>query len=804
MNVLSRQLGDDRETLLAALRENRISGREFVRRLSDMTDRHLTALAQDTLGASSPVALVALGGYGRRELCPASDIDLMFLLPSGIAGKEAEAKIEKFLYAIWDAGLKVGQSIRTVKDCVNIAREDMTALTSMLDARLLTGPSREFEKMRAALFKARTNGRKKNYVTAKMTERDQRHKRLGDSRYMLEPNIKDGKGGLRDYQTLFWITDVLYGARTTRDLQAMEILTPTEAMKFRKAHDYLLTVRCHLHDVAGRAEERLHFDVQPALAARLGYQDRDNGRAVERFMKHYFLVTRDVGDLTRIVCAVLEAREEKQTGKPGGVHGFSVINGRLGFPAGADLARNAVEMIRLFRVAQETNRDIHPLALREITRNLRSITRAVRQDPQANALFLDILLSTKHAALTLRRMNEAGVLGRFIPEFGQVIALTQFDRYHVFTVDEHTLQAVDILHEIENGALQVAAPLPSKALHAIRNRRALFVAMFLHDICKGRGGDHSLLGAELALRLCPRFGLDDNETRLVSWLVFDHLVMSNFAFKRDLEDPKTIEDFVFRVYAPERLNLLFVLTAADIMAVGPDRWNAWKSRLLGDLYMKAAVGLKGQKSVTGEDIRLPGDYEPGETRIHFEPSPEYQATQVTVFARDRVGLFATLAGGLSAAGANIIEARINTLEDGTVVDSFTIQNLAGRPIDKGWRQDEIRRAVMAALNGTLDIESEIARHKGNSQKKDDIFEIPVRLRVNNRASRTDTVIEIAARDRPGLLYDITRALSEFSLQIRSAKITTMGIKAVDVFYVQDDHGEKTTVPEALRKRIQSL
>ncbi len=790
---------DDRDKILMRLRANLIGGMEFSRQLSHLTDTRLRAMAEIFL--DNDIAVIALGGYGRQELCPCSDIDIMFLIPPG-ASPEINLKIEKFLYHLWDSGTKVGHCTRTVKDCVRLAGCDMAVLTSLLDSRLLYGSEIQLSALQKALAKYCNKRRKNKYVHDKLAEGEQRHRRFGDSRYVLEPNIKEGKGGLRDYQSLFWIADVLYDARTPQDLVAHSILTEKEAKRFAKAHDFLLTVRCHLHDIAGRPEERLHFDIQPAIARRLGYRERGTGKAVERFMKHYFLVTRDIGDLGRIVCASIEARENAMREKPKNKSGFLFHNGRLDFPGHLNLENNPVEIIGIFHAAQKAGTDIHPFALRRITRKLNLIGDSFRNDRTANELFMEILTSRNDTARILRRMNEAGVLAKFIPAFGRIIALMQFDRYHVFTVDEHTIRAIDTLNKIENGDLCGEAPAACKAMIDIQNRRALFTALFLHDICKGRGGNHSLLGAELALALCPRLGLDDKETRLVSWLVFDHLLMSDVAFKRDLEDPKTIEDFAFRVYDPERLRLLLVLTTADIIAVGPGRWNAWKSKLLEDLFNKSLAMLSGAETVSPEkpDLPLPQDFIRGQTLIEFAPSPGHEATLVTIYTSDRPGLFATLAGGLSSAGANIIEARISTREDGTVVDTFMIQNASGKPFDKIWRQKQVKDSIIGTLHGVLDVEACIARHFRNAHGKDGIFDVPVRVRINNRASRTDTVIEVTARDRPGLLYSLTCTLRDHGLTIHSAKITTHGIRAVDVFYVQLNSGGKIT-DEEMREKL---
>ncbi len=804
---------------LSRLRENRISGPEFGAALSDETDAFLRDLASRHLPQDA-LTLVAIGGYGRRELCPHSDIDLLFLLP-GDAPESLNAAIESMLYALWeDNSRKIGHAVRTAGQCAELSAEDLKAANAHLDARRLWGREDLLEEMHTALRRLWTRARLQTYVTQALEERDKRHRQFGDTRYVLEPNIKNGKGSLRDYQTLFWITDLLYGARTPEDLSDRGLMTRTEAARFRKAHDVLLTIRAHMHDVAGRAEERLHFDIQPEIARRLGYVNRSNLKAVERFMKHYFLFTRDIGDLTRIICADIDARfaephENKgEIEKDKKIYGFHLHGNRLDFGPGHRLDRHPIEILRLFRIAQEKGYDIHPGALRRITKNRRQINDALRRDPLAGQLFLEILTAPGGAALTLRRMNESGVLGRYLPDFGRVIALMQFDRYHMFTVDEHTLRAVDLLHRLESGDLVDGEAPPALAVQLfgeITDRAVLYMAVFLHDICKGRGGDHSVLGAELALSLCPLFGLNDAQTRLVSWLVYSHLIMSHAAFKRDLADPKTIEDFTLRVGAPERLRLLTLLTTADIMAVGPGRWNAWKAGLIEELYYKSLEMMRGRKEggpapASPAKPKLPPGYKPGTTDIAFEQDPLRQTTIVTITTPDRPGLFAMMAGGLSAAGANIIAARITTSEDGTAIDSFAVQNHAGFPFDQPRRLDEIRETVRKALEDGIDLARSIARQTpagGDNKEKKDVFDTPTKIRINTTASRTNTVIEISTRDRPGLLYDMTCAMRDCGLQIRSAKITTQGQKVVDVFYVQDKNGDKLT-PETQSRAKETL
>lgn len=783
------------DPLLEDLVARTISGREYASLHSDKMDQTLAEL----FGNEDDLCLMALGGYGRAELCPHSDIDLMFL-SNGNASPE---KIEKFLYALWDRGLKIGHSVRTQQEALDLAKKDSKILTSLLDSRIIAGNISLGESLLTEIPLLLSPQEKKEFVQAKLAERDERHNRYGDTRYVLEPNIKEGKGGLRDFQTLLWITGVLYGARTLDDLVNINILTRAEARRFAKSHAFLLTVRCHLHELAGRAEERLHFDIQPDLAQRLEYNNRHTGRAVERFMKHYFLVTRDMGDLTRILCAAIE-HEDTPHVKTENFMGFEMLDGRLLFGKAQNLKTHPIDMLRLFRTAQDTGADIHPFALKDITRNLKHINGDLREDPLANALFIEILTSKKLAAQTLRRMNESGLLGKFVPDFGRIIALMQFDRYHYFTVDEHILRCVDMLHNLETGALQQDAPLTSHVIQNISARTELFVAMFLHDICKGRGGGHADLGGELALTLGPRFGLDGPATDLVSWLVHEHLLMSDTAFRRNMNDPKTIADFSARMRTPERLDLLFCLTTADIMGVGPGRWNAWKARLLEELYRKTRSLMDGEEPGMTEEVKLPVDYTEGETRITITNDESQGSTIVIVTTPDQKGLFSLLCGALSAEGANIMRAYINTVHDkktGRIaVDRFIIQNASGLPFYQERRQDDLRQSIMHALGGTLDIAAKISAHKTPASKKDMVFDIPPEITINNTASGADTVIEIETRDRHGLLYDIACTFREEGLDIRAAKINTQGLRVIDSFYVQTAKRKKLT-NDALQERL---
>ena len=545
------------------------------------------------------LAAAAVGGYGRGELAPHSDIDLLFLLPYKTTPR-GEQVVEYVLHTLWDLGLKVGHATRTPADCVRFARADTTIATSLLESRLLWGEASLFAQMEHGFWEKALNGNAMAYVEAKLAERDERHQRLGDSRYVLEPNVKDGKGGLRDLHTLYWIAKALYRVRSLAELADRRVFSAAEAARFRKAEKFLSDVRCHLHYAAGRGEERLTFDHQMQLAERMHYADRRGLRGVERFMKHFYLVAKDVGDLTRIFCAALEAEHRRParfsltrlwSGKRG-LGKFEVDHGRINLTSESTFRDDPLQLLRIFHQAQEHGLDIHPLALRLIRRDLRRIDE-LRETPEAAALFLEMLTSPRDPETTLRRLSEAGLLGRFLPPFGRVVALMQYDMYHTYTVDEHTIRAIGVLRQIEDGAIADETPVASKVVRCIPHRRALYVATLFHDIGKGRGGDHSRIGARLVEEWGPRLGLTPAEAETATWLVRQHLVFSNYAHRRDPGDPQTIQDFCEIVQSPDRLRQLLVLTVADIRAVGPGAWTSWKAALLRELYWRAEERLSG-------------------------------------------------------------------------------------------------------------------------------------------------------------------------------------------------------------------
>jgi [protein-PII] uridylyltransferase len=823
---------------------------QLIRVLFDFAERYAYPAANPS--AAERLGVVATGGFGRGEMAPLSDIDLLFLRPYKQTPR-GEQIVEFMLYLLWDLGLKVGHATRTVDESIRYADRDQTIRTALLEARYIWGDKELFEELTRSYAAKFLGGDGRDFVEAKLVERDLRHQRMGDSRYVVEPNVKEGKGGLRDLHLLFWIAKYLYRVNEPSELVAKGVLTKGEAQHFERADRFLSTVRCHIHYLTNRADDRLSFDLQREIASRLSYQDRSGSRGVERFMKHYYLHAKIVGDLTRIFVAALEDSSRRkpklaafwQSLRPKQLEGFRLDGERLSASSPEMFEKDPVAILRLFHVAQENGLDVHPATLRLITHSIRLVDR-LRTDPEANRLFMAMMTSKHDPETTLRRLNESGVFGRFVPDFGRVVAQTQHDMYHTYTVDEHTIRAIGILAKIENGGYKEDHPISAEVVHKILSRPVLYLAVLLHDIAKGRGGDHSVLGADVAMQLGPRLGLSAAETETVSWLVRYHLAMSATAFQRDLMDPKTIESFVAVVQSPERLRLLLVLTVCDIRAVGPNVWNGWKAALLRQLYHAAEALLSGGtllggraeriKAIQAEVAkRLPGwsdaDKEEHFGRgyapywLSFDPAtlarqaelvrraekdkqplaiehrvdPSRAVTEVTIYTLDTHGLFSRLAGAMAISGANIVDAKVFTMANGMALDTFWIQDLEGKPFDGPQRLARLSARVELSLSNRLDIQRELDAQRSSWPKRDRVFTVEPRVLIDNNASDTFTVLEVNGRDRPGFLHVVTRALTRCSLQIATAHVTTYGERAVDVFYVKDLFGLKVLNADKLRQ-----
>ncbi len=874
-----------KETLLA---DN--DGEACARALSDFQDMLITALyhfscqhqhtgtgQQGSNVDEETVTIIATGGYGRGLLAPESDIDLLFLMPT--LENEGHNKIlEYVLYMLWDLGFKVGHATRTLKDCITEAKADMTICTAMLDSRLITGQQAIFDSYMARFVHDVVRGNSREFVQAKFEERDDRHQRSGDTRYQVEPNLKEDKGGMRDLHLMHWLSTYISLDDTIEksgeDKECLvTLVNEIEAGAIEKCEQFLWTTRCHLHFLRGRPDERLSFDIQLPMASLMQYSKNAEGmQAAENFMRAYFLNAREVGDLTRIICSALEVRhlkaqpmlkrvfarlkslssrtaeEDKAVQLP---EGFLYEYGRLNVSSGEVFSKTPVNLIHIFALAVRSGSFFHPKAYRLVRENLNLIDDSLREDREANALFLEMLMSPKYVEGTLRRMTDSGVLGRFIPDFGTIDCMMQFNMYHHYTVDDHLIRAVGLLAALDRGEMSDEHPLAYVLIQNV-NRRIIYVAVLLHDIAKGRKEDHSVAGARIAHQICPRFGLSRSETEIVAWLVENHLEMSTFAQSRDISDRRTLMDFANIVQTKVRLDLLLILTVVDIRAVGPDTWNGWKGQLLRNLYYAVESHLSGQMS--GGSFRERVDQEksklgvalgkagwdekrisqavelhsspywlktPHEQQVEHatlidlareDPQPLHtrlringytDSTEVTIYRVDHPFHLMTITAACAAVGANISGAQISTTRDGMALDDIILQRSFDLDEDEMRRADRIIKLIGQVISGEKsleDIEKLIRPPKGRISA----FHVEPDVRIDNAISERFTVIEIQGLDRSGLLFRIASAMHELNIDIHSAHIATFGEKIVDVFYVTDLTGSKITGEERLVKSHKSL
>ncbi|WP_158916396.1 [protein-PII] uridylyltransferase, partial [Caulobacter sp. S45] len=689
----------------------------------------------------------------------------------------------------------------------------------------------------------------------------------GASRYMVEPNVKEGKGGLRDLNTLFWIAQYLHPVDEPRELMRLKDFNRREVKAFLRAFDFLWAVRAHMHFITGRAEERLTFDLQPEVARRMGYGDETGDAVVvERFMRRYFLIAREVGVLTRTFCAKLEADHAK---RPQGLSrlfprrspprrelepGFHESDGRLCVEGPETFERDPVNLLRIFRVADVHDLDLHPDAFAAVNRSLHLIGAKLRRDPDAARAFLDVLAFGTETLRTLTLMNESGVLGRYLPEFGRIVGQMQFNMYHAYTTDEHTLRAVGYIADIAGGRLGEDHPLAVSILPLIADREALFLAMLLHDTGKGGApGGQELAGARNARLACERLGLSSERVEFAAWLVQHHLVMSDYAQKRDLGDPRTIAAFARIVQDPDRLRCLAVLTAADIRAVGPGVWNGWKGQLLRQLYTSTEAVFRGGRPSdlafeAVDDIqqilaeaartRLENAAENGGAARSWAQSMEdayfvafaakaqlehlslvqravqegaaasarlmadWNAVEISVAAPDRRGLFADLTAAMASLGANVVGARVFTSASGGALDIFHVQDRSGAPFGEADPRSLDR--LLAALETAGCGQSPADEPRRLDLGRASAFSVAPAVAVDNEASDMATVVEVSGRDRPGLLQAVSRTLADAGLSVQSAHIESFGERAVDAFYVTDAEGRKLTEPYAIAALKQEL
>ena len=811
--------------------------------------------------------LIAVGGYGRGELSPHSDLDILFLLPNKLRKndtKKIENVIELILYLLWDLGYTVGHSTRTIDDCIEKSRSDLTISTSLLEKRFVAGNNDIYDLLNNKFKTFIDNTKTLDFVEAKLKESETRHKRFGESRYVVEPNVKDGKGGLRDLHTLIWILKFAYKVDTISKLINVGALTKEEAVPFAEAQRFLLSVRCHLHYRANREDDRLAMDAQLEIAKSMNFKNTITHKDVERFMKRYFLATKTVGNLTRIFCAAIETEFNKPLRmsflsfkKRENITPFTLEVGRLFSYEREILTENPINIIKLFYISHINNIDIHPKTLRQITSLRKLINLKVRQNVEANKMFLNILTSDKDPTRTLRLMNEANILGQFIPEFQKIVGLMQFDMYHSYTVDEHTIFTISNLHSLRSGKFSDFAPLTSSAILEIKSYKSLFVAMLLHDIAKGKKGDHSENGSLIASKICPRLGLNKEETKMVEWLVLHHLLMSKTAFRYELGDPKVIKNFAKQVRSIDKLKSLLALTVADIRGVGPDVWNDWKGALIKELYIKTYDLLKppqeiskiteplksskellirylNNKGVNDLDIKtycskfynnywatfnlasVVNHYEiftsmknySKKLEVYLSNDSKLKATELLVITPDHHGLFSQISGLVASSGYDIVSAKIITRSDGYALDTFFLQNKERKPISDINLRKKLIETITKGLEGNFNIEKALNIKWKEIPARFRAVKAPIRVIIDNKTSDQYTILDIKCKNAPGVLYKITKIITTLGLQINTANVSTYGDRVVDIFYLKNAFGSKvddnTTIEKVKNSILEEL
>jgi [protein-PII] uridylyltransferase len=793
------------------------------------------------------VAVIALGGYGRRELSPYSDIDLLLLHP-GKPGRAMKAFVEQVLYLLWDIGLTVGHSVRSVGECVSMAREDLHSRTAMAEARLITGNEVLFRQLTRELDGAVYTNKKETeaFFAAMRTELEARYDKFGRAVCLQEPNVKESAGGLRDLHAVLWAGRARYGCHNLDDLRAKDQISGAEYQLARRAYDYLLRARNEAHFATGRKTDVLSLDLQPTIAANLGIGPKKDLAGSEVFMRDYYQQAHDlhafcesfllrVGGMSKPKWRFRFREKVDRRGV------FEIREGRLGVKGEAsDFHPTPSRLLEVFTLAQAEGALLSDELKMLVRQNARLVDREFRASREASKGLLNLLGQPGKVARTLRAMHDTGLLGRLLPEFARITFLVQHDFYHRYTVDEHTLTAIDALDEV---AVAPEASLArfKKVLNELPDPSSLYLGMLLHDVGKGLGGGHVPKGVDIATRICRRLGLDEEATGDVVFLVANHLVMSHLSQRRDIADHTLVDNFAATVGTLNRLNMLMLLTYADHRGVGPGIWNEWKGSLLFDLYEQTKQVLTGGRGRREMDrmaaVRrqiveeLAADFPRSEIERHIAMLPERylrttdadavsrhlrlvkrlddgrlvgdwrvgadrHCTELTVSARDRTGLFAAMAGTLTGSGTNILSVDVYTREDGFVLDTFKISDsLTGEPVPAS-RWEAIEADLCAAAAGQLDVDAAVEKWKARAprrmRRRGAHKPVPPSVRFDHTSSADRTVVEIRAEDELGVLFKIASTLSKIGLDIHFAKIATEKSQALDVFYVSDQAGNKLT------------
>jgi [protein-PII] uridylyltransferase len=851
--VLSRGCAD-----LRARHDAGAPGREIVRSYALLMDRLISVLFgaatcdyfSRNLRIKYRCAVMAQGGYGRRELSPRSDIDLVFLYPWK-ANPYVETVAEKILYTLWDSGLTVGHALRNPRTCVRLAERDLTVKTALLDARYICGDVGVFMEFKQAAESELLNKHTEAFLEEKLAANAKRHRQYGDSVYLLQPQLKEGAGGLRDVHTALWMAKVKFKIRRLRDLVRLGIVTERELAELEMSQDFLWRLRNSLHFIAGAHQDQLSFEYQEQVAAAHGYRDTPSAPAVERFMRVYYLHAATVNRFSdAVISRCIERTRAYGTARTAMrtvYDGMRVKGDMLTVASSKVFRERPANLLRVFGEAQRHGVGLSPITKEHIREHLQLIDDQLRCDPEAAAAFLDILRGRRRVYETLHEMHKHGVLIRFIPEFAKLWCLVRRDLYHIYTVDEHSLRGILELERLRGGAYAQSCPLLTEVMREDDNVAILFLGMLFHDIGKGEGQGHAERGAILVRDISVRLGLNLDEATQLEFLVRHHLWMSHLAYRRDIHNDSLVLGFAKQAGDVSSLRKLYLLTFADMKAVGPAFWNNWRDMLLGELYRRALQMLErgvlieedraGRVARVKQRVRrtmaragrdrgverflttMPDRYFLATPEEHiprhiilvdrFQPAaadggpvmetalshfPVWDYSEFTVCTADRPGLFSMLAGVLAAAGLNIVSARITTSTDGTVLDEFRISHVDSREtVLEESRWERVRRTLEAVLRGAVDVEALVEEsrrpsvlskgHHGGSRGATDVH-------VDNEVSPDSTVLDVYTQDRVGVLFTITNCLYRLGLQIHLAKITTTVDQVLDVFYVTDGAGQK--------------
>jgi [protein-PII] uridylyltransferase len=830
------------------------SGQQSVQAYAAFMDGFLSTifrLAMDDAkkegAAPGPIVLVALGGYGRGELGPLSDLDLMVIY-DGEMGPFVRRVTQGLLYTLWDLGLTVGHSVRSLPDCVAMARTDFASRTSMQEARFVVGDRRLFQRFRRVLAENVYRKDFGQFLETALTERDQRYRKFGGSPYMGEPNVKESAGGLRDLHTAMWLASTKFGARTLRDLLEKRLITQREERQTDAALTFLWRVRNELHFLSGHKNDVLSRDIQPEIAKHFGYSSDEVSLDVEKFMRDYYLHARVI----HRVSSRLIARCQETLSRRGTVQrrlrqealadGLFVMDERIHLVHhdGRDFRAEPARLMKAFWHSHRLGLELGVDVERAVEDALDLVDDGFRRSAEARDLFLDICRNWGRVAQTLRQMHEVGFLGRYLPEWDALTCLVQYDVYHKFTADQHSLIAVENLEALAPGA-SASSEGVAQVLNEVQRPDLLMLGMLLHDIGKGKGHGHVAKGIPLAEELTARIGLEGEAAGAVVFLVAQHVALSHIAQRRDVNDPKTVEGLAALCGTAERLRNLYLLTFADMRAVGPGVMTGWQAQILWELYGGALQRLTGGRpeTLTLQDVEQRVQAELRDAGLkravaaHLRLTSErYRATtpaariaehmrlierleevpvatelfhhrdlgssDLVIVTRDVPGLFSLIAGSLAANGINILSAQIHTRADGIAIDTFQVNDPFGETVTEEARWRRTLQALRRVLLGEQKVDELLAARRGG-RSGDEAVPGPAKVSVDNHLSDTHTVVEVKCPDRVGLLYLITRTLAGFGLSIGSARIATDIDHAYDTFYVADRQGRRIEDPDEMAR-----